>query len=296
MSTRIQIGVYVAVLMLSIAAEVIRWNVGAESPLVDWLCGLHADWLPFLPWLLLAPLFWSAGSSWLRLGPRPASEESVSTPQSELRRAWAAALLVAASAFAASWYVGHRMHDLPPAYHDEYSYLFQARTLLAGRLSFPGFELQPELFDQMHILNEGRFASRYFPGVGIWIAPFVAAGNPWLGHWIANAVAGFLLFWAGREIGGNLVGFVAGVLFAVSPGIALFSDLLLAHHPTLVGLMLFLWAFLRMRRDRQPRLCRHRWNRPHIRHVLPPDDGLRHRPAVRCLFHLVVVHRTRDDQ
>ena len=68
---------------------------------------------------------------------------------------------------------------MPPAYHDEYSYLFQARTLLAGRFSFPGSTVQPELFDQMHVLNEGRMASRYYPGTGIWLAPFVALGHPY---------------------------------------------------------------------------------------------------------------------
>jgi hypothetical protein len=170
------------------------------------------------------------------------------SPHSGVGLAWVSAILVATSAFAASWYVGARTEGLPPAYHDEYSYLFQARTFLAGRLWFPGFEPMPELFDQMHVLNEGHFASRFFPGVGLWIAPFEAFGNPWLGHWAANATAAFFLFWAGREIGGNPVGLVAGLLFAASPGMALFSDLLLAHHPTLVGLMLFLWAFLRMKR------------------------------------------------
>jgi hypothetical protein len=253
-SPRVQIGVYAVVLILVGAAETARWVAGPESPLIPYVCGEHADWLPFLPWLLAAPPFWYAGRV-ARWGHRVAAADAASVSRAELRCAWAGAVLVAFAAFAASLHVRDRFNDLdpaydnlPPAYHDEYSYLFQARTFLAGCLSFPSFEPMPELFDQMHVLNEGRFASRYFAGTGLWMAPFVATGNPWLGHWVANATAAFFLFWAGREIGGNLVGFVGGLLFAASPGIALFSDLLLAHQPTLVGLMLFLWAFLRMKR------------------------------------------------
>ena len=36
----------------------------------------------------------------------------------------------------------------------------------------------------MHVLNEGRFASRYFPGAGAWMAPFLAMGHPHWGHWV----------------------------------------------------------------------------------------------------------------
>jgi hypothetical protein len=142
--------------------------------------------------------------------------------------------------------VGSRFADLPPAYHDEYSYLFQAKTFLAGHLSFPSHEA-PRLFDQMHVLNEGRFASRYFPGTGMWMAPFVACDRPYWGHWFAGALTAFLIFWTGRELGGDGAGLVAGFLTAVSPGMALFGNLLLAHQPTLMGLSLFLMAFIRLR-------------------------------------------------
>ncbi|MBW3543869.1 MAG: glycosyltransferase family 39 protein, partial [Planctomycetes bacterium] len=109
----------------------------------------------------------------------------------------------------------------------------------------------PEFFDQMHVLNDdGRYASRYFPGTGAWLAPFVAAGNPYWGHWLAGGLAAFFVFWCGRELAGNGVGLIAGLLTAVAPGLAIFSNLLLAHHPTLVGLSVFLYSFLRMLRTR----------------------------------------------
>ncbi|MBM82688.1 MAG: hypothetical protein CMJ78_19165 [Planctomycetaceae bacterium] len=143
--------------------------------------------------------------------------------------------------------------DLPPAYHDEYSYLFQAKTLLAGRLSYPSHPDEPRWFDQMHVLNEGQFASRYPLGTGLWIAGFLKAGNPYLGHWLAGALTATFVFCIGRELSGNAAGFLAGMLTALSPAMGLFSNLLLAHQPTVVSLMIFVWMFLSFLRTQQLR-------------------------------------------
>jgi hypothetical protein len=145
--------------------------------------------------------------------------------------------------------VAQQFGPLPPAYHDEYSYLFQAETFRAGRVSFPSFEPMPELFDQMHVLNEGRFASRYFPGTGMWIAAVGRIAGPYVGHWIAGMLVAWAVYQIGCELTGVGVGLLAGLLSAASPGLALFSNLLLAHHPTLVGLMLFIWQFCAMLRQ-----------------------------------------------
>lgn len=139
----------------------------------------------------------------------------------------------------------YRFGELPPAYHDEFSYAVQAKTYLAGRLSFESHPTAARLFDQMHVVNEGRFASRYFPATGLWIAPWLWLGWPILGHWLAGAATCVLVFGIGRELSNNGTGFVAGILTALSPGMALFGNLLLAHHPTLLGLFFFAWTFLR---------------------------------------------------
>ncbi len=235
-----------------------RWLSSAEENAVGWQSDPHVDWTPFVPVLLLAiplwlirhplldrpPRLWSLVGQWLDEScPTPDQP----TPVAQHVRAFGLSALVAASGFAMSWHVGQQFGDLPPAYHDEYSYLFQAQTFLAGRLSFPSFEPMPELFDQMHVLNEGRFASRYFPGAGVWIAPFLWMGDAWWGHWTAHALAAFLVFWIGRHLANNRVGLLAGLLMAVSPGVGLFSNLLLAHHPTLVGLLMFVITFLKLR-------------------------------------------------
>ncbi len=216
-----------------------------------WMSGRKPDWLPFVPFLILFPLCWfgfrkkrqrkspSRIAAWLNESPR--TETSLGT-------AWIMATIVFAVAFGMSWRMSLEFEGLPPAYHDEYSYLFQAETFVKGRWSYPSFEANPELFDQMHVLNEGTFASRYFPGTGALIAPFLMLGMPWLGHQLAQAFAAMMIFWCGRELSNTGTGLLAGLLFGLSPGLILFSNLLLAHHPTLIGLTLFLWSFLRMMR------------------------------------------------
>jgi hypothetical protein len=104
----------------------------------------------------------------------------------------------------------------------------------------------------MHVINEGRFASRYFPGVGLWLAPFVAIGRPYWAEWLAAGLTSFFVFWAGRELAGNGVGLAAGLLTALSPGMGLFSNLLLSHGPTMAALSLFLFVFLRFMRTGRP--------------------------------------------
>lgn len=228
-----------ALLALVGMGEWLRWSDPEQRTIAwtTWLCGPQADWLPFLPWLIVAPMVW-------RIHSRP----SLATGDDGRRVGRVMALVCAGLSLAVSVWTGWRMGDLPPAYHDEFSYLFQARTFLAGRLSFPSFAPMPELFDQMHVLNGGRFASRYFPGTGLWLAPFLTIGHPYWGHWLAGALATFCIYWAGWEIGGRRAAGCAGLLHALSPGLALFSNLLLAHHPTLVGLTFFIWMYLRAQR------------------------------------------------
>ncbi len=240
-----QVLAFLCALALVVCGEFPRWSSSearAQS-LTGWLCGREADWLPFLPVLLLAPLFWMMRRPlWRR---RQGSGVRGQGAAPWLRGALLAAS-VAASSLVMSAYVGRQFAGHPPAYHDEYSYLFQAKTFGALRLSYPSFAPMPELFDQMHVLNEGRFASRYFPGAGLWIAPWLAAGVPHWGHWAAGALVSLLVFCTGRELAGDGVGWLSGMLTALSPGLVLFSNLLLAHHPTLVGLLLFVWAFFRL--------------------------------------------------
>ncbi len=137
-------------------------------------------------------------------------------------------------------------YSLPPAYHDEFSYLLQARTFLAGRLAWPAMTVGGDAFHQIHVLNRPVTASRYFPWTGAWIAPFLAMGVPVWGHWLAGALAAAVFHRVLQRLVSGQAAFAGGLMLAASPGLAVFSNLLLAHQPTLLALAVFLYAFQRL--------------------------------------------------
>ena len=236
---------------------------------VDWLFDMNVDSSPFAILFLLLPLFWLPRSpilahspGWLRaieawLAEGPQSSAGLAGTWRVRLRTLIGVLIIAAVSTTTCLRVasteingtGKSFAELPPGFHDEFSYQFQAETYLAGRFSFPSHPDVPRLFDQMHVLNEGHFASRYFPGAGAWFAPFLAAGNIYAGAWAATVLTCVFVFLVGRELACNGVGLIAGLLVAVSPGIDLFGNTLLAHQPTLVGLGLFLWQSLKLIRQ-----------------------------------------------
>lgn len=193
----------------------------------NWLEPLSIDSTLWLVWWGLFPWAWSVRS-------RPVTT-ATPIPAAPDFRDWLAAICLAGLAWSMSAAVGREFGKSPPAYHDEYSYLVQAETLRAGRISYPSPSRLPHLFDQVHVLNEGQFASRYYPGTGLWIVPWLGTGTPQQAQWFAQAIIAWLAFWTARHWGGRLTGVLSGLLVALSPGLVLFSNLLLAHHPCLVG-------------------------------------------------------------
>ena len=250
-----QVAALLVVLAILLPAEMAHWREVLGTP--DSF-SINVDTTLPLLLIVLLPYFWFVrrpfwpleGASWGRL--KTWWNAGVESPWS-IR----GTILIAATSLAMCYRVavipvGDReqfhFRDLPPAYHDEYSYLFQTQTYLAGRLSSPSHPNAARLFDQMHVVNEGQFASRYFPATGLFIAPWLWLGWPILGHWLAGAATAVLVFGIGRELSNNGTGFIAGMLTALSPGMAMFGNLVLAHHPTLLGLFFFAWTFLRWMR------------------------------------------------
>lgn len=250
-------------LAIVVPAEIARWNELSGEPGTAWLFDMNIDTTPYAVLFILAPVMWVLRQpliarpprSWIRfkewLGESPRNSPTGSRLGVTLAMFFVAFVAAVSCLRVASTPVtadGVVFGTLPPAYHDEYSYLFQAQTFEAGRLSFPSHPTAARMFDQMHVLNEGHFASRYFPGTGFWIAPFLMLGNPYVGHWLATVIVCVFVFLIGRELSCNGVGLLAGLLVALSPGLVLFGNTLLAHQPTLVGLGVFLYSFLRMQR------------------------------------------------
>jgi hypothetical protein len=99
-----------------------------------------------------------------------------------------------------------------PSTEDEFVYLFQAKTLAAGRLTYPSPPL-PEFFEAAHILVVPTFAAKYFPGHAALLAPFQALGAPWIAPCLLLGLTAALLFLAARLAGLSRAGaLVAPVL------------------------------------------------------------------------------------
>src|SRR5438552_4642707 len=109
-------------------------------------------------------------------------------------------LLLVAGACLAMQRFGSGEWGPQPSTEDEYVYLFQARTLAAGHLTYPSPPL-PEFFEAAHILVVPRFAAKYLPGHAAWLAPFTALGVPWLGPCLLLGVTAALLFVGARLAG-----------------------------------------------------------------------------------------------
>ncbi len=256
--------------LLLVPTEWALWKfvLAQPQPLVAWMANFNSDTSLYLMWLCLLPLAWKLRfhlvdeqgplarqvEEWLQSGHYTSKPTRVAASTGECWLNRALFCLVMIAGFVNVHQVQSRFGDLPPAFHDEYSYLFQAETFLAGRVTNPRFEPAPELFDQVHVLNNQpeRFASRYFPGTGIWLSGFLAMGLPYLGYAVAQGLFCGMMFQWGRDLAGNGVGLLAGLLTALLPGMAIFGSLLLAHQPGLIGLGLFLWMFHRWLVSRAP--------------------------------------------
>lgn len=246
--------------MTNSAAPPATHGISIGWQLLGWLLACCVAWLglldgiaEFSPDLAAMYVVWllAGVAAWFLVRRRPVSEVEPRSDVPWQRRDTFAALGMGLLAGGLAALTGFVIGPLPPAYHDEYSYLFGAQSVLAGRWTWPSHPTHPELFDQFHVLNEGVMASRYYPGTATWMAPWLALGNPWWGHWLAGSLAAVAVYAIGWELGGRRCGVMAGIVFAAAPGPALFANLLLAHHPTLLGLMLFWWGFLRGQRSRR---------------------------------------------
>jgi hypothetical protein len=115
--------------------------------------------------------------------------------------------------------------------HDELAYLFQARTLLAGRLSFPSPPL-PAFFEVPHVLVVPVYSAKYFPGHALALAPWLAAGAPWLWSCASLGLAAALCYATLRWSGARAPAALAGALLLLGSGTSLKSWATYLSHGT----------------------------------------------------------------
>jgi hypothetical protein len=111
------------------------------------------------------------------------------------RRKWLAILLAALSplvlrALLLPWFPAPQ-----PRFHDEFSFLLGADTLLHGRLANPQSPFWPH-FESMHILVQPTYASAFPLAQAAALASGrLLFGHPWAGVWLGVALMGGALCW-----------------------------------------------------------------------------------------------------
>jgi len=129
-----------------------------------------------------------------------------------------------------------------PNSSDEYDYLFQAKTFLAGRLWNP-IPPQHEFFAfDWQFFHDGRWTTYYPPG---WPLLLAAAQGLQMPAWVVSPLLGGILLFAMFKLGerrdGNLGGVFAVALTALSPFFLFNAASYFMHVPAAAAGLLFCW-------------------------------------------------------
>ncbi|HEV2200966.1 MAG TPA: hypothetical protein VGR73_14195 [Bryobacteraceae bacterium] len=184
--------------------------------------------------------------AWTKKGWRPRRIPAIRTFR---HPALAAAAMIAAA-------VALRLALIPllpvpiPIVTDEFSHLLLADTLLHGRVSNPPHPLWRH-FESLHILQQPRYVSNYFPGHALFLAAGrIVSASPWAGILAEYALFLAALYWALRGWMPSRWAAFGMVLAAVRFGVA--SYWVNAYHggflPAAGGALIF-GAFPRLRKN-----------------------------------------------
>ena len=159
-------------------------------------------------------------------------------------RGQTAAFLIIGASFAASLVLVWVLRAFPNS-ADEYGYIYEAETFLAGRLWNP---LPPhhEFFSFLHVFEkDGKWVSEYPPG---WPIILVASRLLYLPFWLACPIVGAVLLFAvwklGRRQYGPLGGILAVSLVGISPFFLFNAASYFSVAPSATMGILFSWAML----------------------------------------------------
>ena len=170
-----------------------------------------------------------------------------------LERRWRhVAAMAALVALGAGWWVGHGVLQQTPITDDGDCYRFHARILAKGQLTAAS-PPDRSFYDNIFLINNGRWYSQYSPGHPAALVPGVWLGDPWTVPPLLAALTVLLVAAATRRLYGRLAAAVAAALLATSPFLAGISGTLLAHSSALAALALCLWLGLEATRSNHRR-------------------------------------------
>ncbi|MGB7157093.1 MAG: hypothetical protein WBD40_03440 [Tepidisphaeraceae bacterium] len=172
----------------------------------------------------------------------------ISHPSDAARRRIAFGIGLLTSAYlyvTASW----QGRTFQPRWHDEFMALLQARMMSIGRLWMPPLP-NGDFFDSFYVFVEPVYSSLTWPGASLLWVPGMWLGLPyWVMPLLAAGACGGLLYWIVTELLDGAAGLLASLALS---SLVVFRQQSLqsqAQVPILLGGLLFVWAFLRWRRN-----------------------------------------------
>jgi hypothetical protein len=140
-------------------------------------------------------------------------------------------------------------------FHDEHSYMIQARMLAHGWLWACGYppSISP-FFDTFYVFVDRIYASIYFPGTALAAVPAIWLHLPyWTTPLICGAGGAAVFYGIVAILFDGVRGMLAALMLITRPYFRLASLMLLSETPALVANLLVVWAWLRWRKRRDLR-------------------------------------------
>jgi hypothetical protein len=138
-----------------------------------------------------------------------------------------------------------------PQIQDEAAYLLQAGIFVRGRWTQIAPPV-PEFFTQMHVFTTPILASKYPPGMSLFLTPFVAIGFPALGPMILAGVTGGLVFTLARRVGNAATAVLAWLLWTTAPWALRWQATFLSQTLTVALWVATLYFLLRYKDTKRP--------------------------------------------
>jgi hypothetical protein len=141
-------------------------------------------------------------------------------------------------------------------WQDDSVYEIQARMMARGRLWMPGLAV-PDSFDSNYLFVRGVYASMYFPGAPLLMAPAVLLHLPiFIVPLLTVGAIGAFFCRIACELIDPMAGLIAPVLWISSRHVRRFSITPMSHPPVILFSLVAVWAWLRWRSDPKRRI---RW-------------------------------------
>jgi len=162
------------------------------------------------------------------------------------------ALALVLVSFVMSALVSRLVFERLPHLEDEVAYLYQAKIFAGGHLVIESPQPRRAYWQPFVVDYNGNRFGKYTPGWPALLAVGVVFGQPWAVNAFLAGITVALVYRLGREVFNAETGVIAGALTAFSPMALLLNATLMGHTAALCFTTLFLYAYWRMERGRQP--------------------------------------------